>query len=246
MSWSTASTGLPLSADRIDVWRANLNASTTELKQYYNLLSADEHKRAERFHFDQDRHRYIIRRSILRSLIASYLETDPVTIEFSYNEYGKPSIGNNMAEPIQFNLSLSNDLALFAFSQQQDIGIDIEKNDIRVVNEKIVQRYFSESESKTLLALPQHQQIFAFYNAWTRKEAWVKARGMGLSIPLDSFTVSLSPDEPAKLIAVASDSTSANDWSMVALTPAPDYTAALAVRGPCNQLQLFDWQRPTQ
>lgn len=145
-----------------------------------------------------------------------------------------------MVVPLQFNLSFSNNLALFAFSRSNAIGVDIEIINDTVNGEDISQRHFSNNEIATFISLPCEQQAEAFYNCWTLKESWVKARGMGLSIPLDSFEVSLTPGEPARLISTSEYANEAIKWSMFSLIPAPDYAAAVAVQATTTNKRQFE------
>jgi len=225
----------------VHVWQSKLAATTAEIDEYLALLSADERTRARRFHFDKDRNRYIIRRSVLRKLIAGYIDEAPTAIRFEYNEYGKPRLCAEHNSNLHFNLSFSDELSLFAFSRNQSIGIDIEIHDTGISAIEIAEQYFSAAESEALLALATDQQHSAFYNCWTRKEAWIKARGKGLSIPLDSFAVSLAPGEAARLVSVENNPEAGCHWSMFTLEPAPEYTAALAVEGQCQSPRLFTW-----
>jgi 4'-phosphopantetheinyl transferase len=239
-NWNTPPERLELNDDGIDVWRARLNTSANTIDRYIDWLSPHEHRRAKRYYFNKHRQSFVVRRILLRKLIGRYLDMNPWDVLLDGNQYGKPMLAGELAKQLQFNLSFSNNMALFAFSRHRSIGVDIENIDDRVIDEYVAQRHFSSNEIATFIALPRKQQVEAFYNCWTRKESWIKARGLGLSIPLDSFEVSLAPGDPARLIATGTDTNQLNNWTMYSLTPAPGYTAAVAAQGTCTTPRQFD------
>jgi 4'-phosphopantetheinyl transferase len=159
---------------------------------------------------------------MLREILSGYLETTPAQVRFSYNAYGKPAVQDSR---VRFNVSHSGGWALFAVTERREVGIDIERIDARVAQEQIPERFFSAWEAAQLRALPVAQQTDAFFRCWTRKEAYIKARGLGLSLPLDSFDVSLAPGEPAALLR------GAGNYALQEL-PAPEgFAAAIAAEG---------------
>ncbi len=228
-----------LQADAIHVWKASLAHDLSGLETLQGLLAADEVNRACRFHFARDRHRFIAGRGQLRILLGHYLGQPPESIHFDYSAYGKPCVRNEKG--LHFNLSHAGDMALYAFAYQAEIGVDIEaiKTDFPV--EDISQHYFSTTEISALSRLPDELKHRAFFTCWTRKEAYIKASGEGLSIPLDSFDVSLTPGEPASLLATRDQPTEADEWSLFDLQPGPGYAAALAIRGHHWQISLWDY-----
>jgi 4'-phosphopantetheinyl transferase len=198
--------------------------------------------RAARFHFVRDRRRFIVGRGLLRTLLGRYLRLAPAALRFAYTPLGKPFlIADDAPEPLCFNLSHSNELALFAFSRNRAVGVDIEH--VRPVDdyEQIAARFFAPAECAQLRTLPDGQRARAFFSCWTRKEAYIKAHGVGLSLPLERFTVSIAPDEPAGLLATLDDPAEAARWSLLALPAGPDYEAALAVAGDGWQLSCWQW-----
>ena len=239
-NWNTPTKRLDLLNGDIDVWRANLDAPEREISRCIDWLSPDEKKRANRYYFNRHRQRFIVRRILLKKLIGAYLNINAWDVLLDRNQFGKPLLAHQRVGQLQFNLSFSNNLALFAFSRSNAIGVDIEIINDTVIGENIVQRHFSSNEIATFISLPCEQQAEAFYNCWTRKEAWVKARGMGLSIPLDSFEVSLTPGEPARLISTSEYANKPSEWSMFSLTPAPGYTAAVAVQAATTNKRQFE------
>jgi 4'-phosphopantetheinyl transferase len=239
--WHLPDADLTLSAHEVHVWRASLSASATRLADYQAILADDERNRAARFRNPRHGAHYTVGRGVLRMLLGRYLNQPPQDIRFSYSQYGKPFI-EDTAATLRFNLSHSQDLALYAFTQQREIGIDIEY--IRSVpsRDQIAEQFFSPNETQALRALPAAQQAVGFFNCWTRKEAYIKAHGEGLSLPLDQFDVTLAPGEPAILLDTRVASDRAERWALHALQPGANYLAALAVEG--HDWTLSTWQWP--
>ena len=210
----------------IDVYSASLEVDSTRLELLYATLSAEERERAGRFRFAEHRRHYIACRGMLREVLASYLDVFPSQVKFEYNEYGKPTLRGT---DVRFNVSHSAGRAMFAVTRGREVGVDVEFVDERFVQEQIPERFFSPREVETLRSLPADQQTDAFFRCWTRKEAYIKARGLGLALALDSFDVSLRPDVPAELLG------GAGDWSLREI-PAPEgFQAAVVSEG-------WDWR----
>lgn len=238
--WQAVMSNPTLSDDEIHVWRAPLSISNAALTSFAALLAADEQTRAARFHFDLHRSQFIAGRGWLRTITGWYLKTAPATVKFKYSEFGKPSIRESgETVELRFNLAHSGDLALYAFSLRRDVGIDIEVIDPEFASETIARQFFSPKEVAALLEFPLDQRPHAFFDCWTRKEAFIKAQGMGLSLPLNQFEVSLKHDQPA-LLHTAWDCAEAARWSLVNIDAAAGYAAALAV--PANQYHLKHFQ----
>lgn len=234
---------LVLESDEVHVWRSYLDLAASQIQALYQTLSADERSRAERFYFQQDQHRFIAARGILRAILGRYLRVESNQLRFGYGLYGKPALtGECGGEDLRFNLSHSDGLALYAVTRGREVGVDLERIRADFVDEQVAKRFFSPEEVSALQALPAHLQKEAFFNCWTRKEAYIKARGEGLSFPLDKFEVSLSPGAPAALVSTLSDPQEATRWSLHHLFPGPGYVGALAVEGQSWQLKC--WQRP--
>jgi len=230
-AWRSPPDTLLLHAGQVHVWRISLDTPPAVRESLWQTLSADEKERAGRYRFARDRQAFITRRGRLRFILGSYLGLDPASLRFSYNPYGKPAIHPEVAAPICFNLSHSQGLALLAFARQTDIGVDLEHLRVDFDHLELAKRFFSAGERAELNALPMAIRPQAFFLCWTRKEAFIKAHGEGLSLPLDHFDVSLTPGEPARLEATRAGLEAPDQWSMYNLEPAPDYLAALAVRG---------------
>ena len=206
------------------------------------LLGTEERVRADRFHFARDHDQFIITRGALRCILAYYLDLTPRDVRFRYGSYGKPALDTDQnAADLRFNLSHTESLALLAVAPKRELGIDVERVRAGMAREGIAERFFAPVEVAALRALPAHRQDDAFFACWTRKEAYVKARGEGLSIPLDQFVVSLAPDQPAALLQVALDPGEVEHWSLHDLDAGPGYRAALLVEG---QNPKLSWREP--
>jgi 4'-phosphopantetheinyl transferase len=226
----------------VHVWRASLD-QPSQVHRLQDTLAADERARAGRFYFRRDRERFVVARGILRVIIGGYLNRAPASISFSYSPYGKPSLLSECgAEGIRFNISHSHGTALYVVTRGREIGVDLELIRDGMAVEQIAERFFSSREISALYALPAELRKRAFFLCWTRKEAYIKARGEGLSLPLDKFEVSLVPGEPAALVSVEQDSNEAFRWSLEELFPAADYAAALAIVGRDWNMACWQWQ----
>ncbi|MGH9735393.1 MAG: 4'-phosphopantetheinyl transferase family protein [Candidatus Acidiferrales bacterium] len=248
----------PLASGEVHIWRASQTVEPPVLSRLHALLDADEKARAERFVFQRDRDRFIVAHGILRQLLAAYIGCAPAEIDFDYGPQGKPSLKPsrfnraettpfNRAEEnsrVRFNMSHSQGLAVFAFALDRDLGIDVELIRADFGGQDIAQRYFSRDEVAELMSLPPEIRAQAFFLCWSRKEAYIKARGQGLQIPLTSFSVSLTPDAPECLSA-----DDASRWELRSFQPKEDYAGALiteAARSSVAEgrfsLRFFDWQ----
>lgn len=240
--WFEPPEHLLLGSNAVHVWRVSLDHSPSEIALFQNNLDDDERSRADRFYFSRDRERFIVARGILRAILGRYSNRAPNSLCFSYNTHGKPAlVSESDADGIRFNLSHSNGKALYAISRGREIGVDLEFIRCDLEAEQIAERFFSRSEIETLRALPPSLRKYAFFLCWTRKEAYIKARGEGLSLPLDQFDVSLIPGEPAALLSTQSDSDEVLRWSLRNLIPAPGYAAALATEGRDWTLSCWQW-----
>lgn len=220
-----------LSALEVHVWQVRLMQTPDTISHLRQFLSAEEMERVRRFHFQKDRHQYIITRGTLRALLGKYQNRPPAEFVFEYGQHGKPVLAHHPADSdIFFNVSHSHQMAIIGFCRESELGIDIEH--LREMRElmRIARRFFSRHEFTVLGTLPGTQQIEGFFNCWTRKEAFIKAGGEGLSHPLDTFSVTLKPGEPARLLWVQGDPGEASRWTISAWNPTAGYTAALAVR----------------
>jgi 4'-phosphopantetheinyl transferase len=224
-----------LSTDEVHLWRVNLEAVAGEeptQEQWSALLSPDEQARAARFHFDRHRQLFTATRAILRRVLASYLDTDPKALSFAYGPKSKPALGVEHADSaLAFNVSHSGDLALFAVARSRLLGVDVELIRCDFDTAAIASRFFSAGEQSQLVALDPEQRHEAFFRCWTRKEAYIKAIGEGLSLPLDQFDVSLKPNDHNALLATRHDELEAKRWSLRDVAVGAGYVAALCVSG---------------
>jgi 4'-phosphopantetheinyl transferase len=240
-AWTPPPESPRLVAGEVHIWLANLVQPASRVESLSRLLSADELSRAERFHFQRDREAFTVARGMLRTILAAYTGSHPRDFSFAYSAYGKPSLsGPHGFGDIRFNLSHSHGLALYAFAHGREVGVDIEYCSRGVESTEIVERFFSAREVEAFRRLPADLHLEAFFNCWTRKEAFIKAVGEGLSFPLDGFDVSLTPGEPAKLLSVRGDEAQTARWMLRELEPAPGYVGALAAEG--QDWQLKCWQ----
>jgi 4'-phosphopantetheinyl transferase len=234
---------LTLGDGEVDIWSGALDQPVPELHRFIQTLSADERIRTARFHFQEDRKRFIVRHGMLRMILGCYLGVEASELQFCYGKNRKPAIVETFGKrTIRFNLSHSNGVAIFAFARDREIGVDIEYIRNIPEMEQIAERFFSIKENEILESLPKINKKEAFYNAWVCKEAIVKALGDGLSRPLDKFDVSLVPGEPAKLLRMEGDLREASRWSIQYVTPAPNYVGAIAVRSRRLKIKRWRWE----
>ena len=236
-AWLVPPRNLALSDDEIHIWRARLDLAPESLGRMRSTLAEDERARADRFHFDRDRNHFIACRGILRELIGSYLRCSPTSLRFSYGEFGKPALSlEDSSQPIRFNVAHSSGLALLAFARCCEIGIDVESIRAYFAGDEIAQHYFSKQELAELRALPEAMRTEGFFECWTRKEAYIKARGLGLQIPLQSFSVSLTPGQPETLQSV-----DASQWTLRSIDVSPGFAGAVVCGGRNWQPHFWDW-----
>ncbi|HEX2191395.1 MAG TPA: 4'-phosphopantetheinyl transferase superfamily protein [Longimicrobiaceae bacterium] len=240
--WAPPPVAPRLADGEVHVWAAPLDPPAEAIGRYASLLAPDERARAERFRFERDRRRFGVARGVLRVLLGRYLGTDPRRVAFHYLSHGKPALGGELAgDGLRFNVSHSGEMALYAFSRGRELGVDVEE--VRPMEDglQIAERFFSQAEVAAFRALPAEVRDEAFFNCWTRKEAYIKAVGEGLSFPLHVFDVSLAPGEPACLLA-SRDPREAERWSLRGLPdPAPGYRAALVAEGTGWEVACWRW-----
>lgn len=227
MSWQSSAIFPTLQTNQVHVWRASLKRNEMELAELLNLLDIQEKNRAAKFISEQAKNNFIAARGILRSLLAKYLHVKPQDLVFKQGQYGKLYLDSSI---LQFNISHSHDLALFIFALHQPVGIDVEfiRDDFDFVH--IAQRFFSKKETADLLTLLPNQQLHAFFNCWSRKEAFIKAIGKGIFFALDEFSVEVSNKQEGRLqLHITDPEFNAKDWSLEALNPADGYVGAFAI-----------------
>jgi 4'-phosphopantetheinyl transferase len=238
-TWRQPPEELPWPHDEVHVWRATLalpEAAADRLKQ---CLSAEERDRMGRFHFEQDRRRHLIGRGVLRTLLGRYLNLVPQDLRFRTGAAGKPHLASGQGQ-LQFNVSHSGEYVLIAIADGRAVGVDVEEVHDDFDVDEVAVHFFSADEQRDLETFTGRAKIEAFYDCWTRKEAYLKAQGAGLSLPLDQFDVSLRPGEPARLIATRPDPAEAARWQLSGLGVADGYKAAVAVEGQGCTLRFWD------
>lgn len=239
--WTTPPADRMLHDDEVHVWLASYKKFHAQLSELRDLLNVDEAKKAARFYFEKDRERFIVTHGLLRKLLAGYTNISSAQLDFQYNAYGKPALASSFQkEPLHFNLSHTQDLIVYAFTYTRNVGIDIEYIRADIEYEQLARHYFSSFEQAELQRLPLslHQQ--AFFNCWTQKEAYIKARGLGLSLALDSFDVTVQPDAPVRLLASRESAQEAARWRFASLPVNSNYAGTVAVEG--QDWQMHCWQ----
>jgi 4'-phosphopantetheinyl transferase len=227
----------------VHVWSAPLDRERSVIETLERRLTSDERERAERFYFEQDREHFIVARGLLRGLLAAYLGLDPIGLRFVYGPQGKPALASPSRSCLRFNVSHSCGIALFAVAEDRAVGVDLEYYRPWLATDEVAERFFSAAEVDSLrgLAGPARQQ--AFFHCWTRKEAYLKARGDGLAFGLDRFDVSLVPGEPPRLVSVDGHPGEVARWSLFDLRPERRFVGALATEGPVARVKC--WSVPT-
>jgi len=235
--WAPPSEPLTLRNGEMQIWRVSVDHPPVALGLLSTYLSAEEAARAERFVFPRDKNLFIAGRGMLRVILGRYLGMPPRSLSLQKGHHKKPFVSTDSGKPpLQFNMSHSHGLALYAFALRGQVGIDLEKLQPDFATEEVAEQFFSPKEQEELLGLPPESRVQGFFNCWTRKEAYVKATGEGLYVPLDSFDVSLTPGRPPTLRAADSDR-----WTLFSFCPAQGYIAAAVVEGKGWNNQFYDW-----
>lgn len=226
--------------NEVHVWRAPLDVSWSWT--FDEALSLEDRTRADRFKFESDRRKFCAARASLRLILSRYLGIRPGRIQLETGEYGKPFIADNhVAQGLRFNLSHSHQVALISVTRDREVGIDIEFMRSDFVTEEVAGHFFSPAEVAEFRTVPPEQRMRSFFNCWTRKEAYIKARGEGLYCPLDQFDVSLAPDAPPLLLASRVDPTDAGRWIFNEIFAGDRYAATVAVENSFSRLVLWDF-----
>jgi 4'-phosphopantetheinyl transferase len=239
VNWGAAPRNPILRGDEVHVW-LSMTGQAPPARGLPGLLSVDEIERANRFYFSRDRERFIHAHGVLRTLLGRYVGADPARLRFSSNRYGKPALAGEWAGAgLNFNLSHSHEVVLYAFAFEREVGVDVEHVRPELAGEEIAARFFAAREAEALRRTPDGARAEAFFSCWTRKEAYVKAVGEGLSIPLDSFVVSVDPEAREVSLEVGGAAGEGRRWGIVSLRPAEEYVAALAAEGSGWQLKCW-------
>ena len=217
----------------VHVWIADTDSDEgrdpTILERYAGMMSSEERARHDRFVFEKDRHLFLVTRGVIRTLIARYLDVEPAACAFAANDYGRPSISHPPGAELAFNVSHTKGLVACAFARETEIGVDVEVAD-RAIGLELARRFFSAAEADALEALPEEARAARFFEYWTLKESYIKARGMGLSLPLDGFSMTIDESGPASIrFSPAIDDDPAT-WQFAQFRPTPRHHLAVAVR----------------
>ena len=229
----------------VHVWAAGLELPLAILSRFREILSPADLQRADRFHFEKHRTRFVAAHAILRKILAQYLEngTGGKSLEFKIGSHGKPALTGPAALcGLHFNLTHSEDLMLLAVTRAANVGVDVER--IRPMNDAtdLVERFFSTRESAAFRKVPAARQPEAFFNLWTRKEAWLKATGEGIGSLLNRVEVSFEPKTEARLLHLPREFHSPTLWTLRELCPAEGYAAAIAVEAPEVAVRCWKWE----
>jgi len=232
-----------LRSNEVHLWSASLDVCEVVYDVLMQNLSLDEWRRADKFVFEQDRRHFIVARGIIRNILANYLDCQPRDIGFQYKVYGKPELrflGSSVR--LEFNLSHSHGFLVLAVCVGRQVGVDVEHVRPLTDLDHMATISFSDYEQNVLLTLAPEKKLLIFYNCWTRKEAYLKALGSGLMMPLDAFDMSLSPDNPIGMLANSLDPNEVSRWSFFTFVPKHGFVGALAVEGMEVIIQFKGWE----
>lgn len=238
-TWSSPSETLLLSPDEVHLWRLDLEPEKALLAEFEQSLAEDERARAERFHNQDRRARFILARGCLRLILGRYLRQSSQAIRFAYHENGKPFLEAGEGSQIQFNLSHAHHLGLLAVCPNLAVGVDVEYMQPGLEIIKIARRFFAPAEAAAIEALPENLQEAACYQVWTCKEALLKARGVGISTGLSRVEVRLRPGEPPQVIQDLEQGTGGSLWRLELLDPGPGYSGAVATETEPRRFEYF-------
>ena len=243
--WGVRPPGLTLEREEIHAFAFSLQVVPSKLRQFEQLLGTDELDRADRFRRPRDRRRFVVNRAQLRMILGRYLGQDPALLEFRVGTHGKPSLAGGVHhELLRFNSSRSHDLGVLAVQLDEDLGIDVEH--VRPFPEalNVAERFFSPAECEALHSSSPGEIDTTFFRYWTRKEAIVKSLGLGLSQPMDGFTLAEKPDGMAERVAVSISSGTVVQWALPLPVPSRDYVVALATAGSARPVHCWVWDGP--
>ena len=222
---------IALGQDEVHLWYARSDEirDAATLERFAALMAPEERARHDRFVFEKDRHQFLVTRGMVRTLVGRYLSVDPAACAFVANQYGRPSLSYPEGTPLSFNISHTAGLVVCAFAHEPEIGVDVEDASRAIEGPELARRFFSPDEAEALDGLPEAERPARFFDYWTLKEAYIKARGMGLSLPLDGFSMQLDAARPGIRFTPAIDD-DPETWQFVRLRPTPRHVLAVAVR----------------
>ncbi|MFZ0634354.1 MAG: 4'-phosphopantetheinyl transferase superfamily protein [Candidatus Acidiferrales bacterium] len=244
-TWEIPPAADPQDAGLVKIWRVSLDIPDTDLARLSDILSSEERARANRFHFAEDRRRSVVTRGALRLLLSRAMGDAPERLRFQYGPRGKPEFENGVAGVTPFfNVSHSCNEALIAIAQDRCVGVDLEHIRHDIADEEISGRYFSPAESAALRALPPSERDDGFFALWTCKEAFIKAKGGGLSIPLDQFEVTIVPGEELAPVRILAPGETQETWLIRRLPSILGYASAVAAPGADLSIACWRWTLP--
>jgi 4'-phosphopantetheinyl transferase len=243
-AWPYPNAAFALPPGDVHVWRVSLVIHPDDEDNLTATLSPDEQVRAARFLSVPARKQFVAARSALRPILSRYTSRRPEEIVFRLGSLGKPSLTDPGPIPLFFNLSHSGELALVAVTEIGEIGVDVERIREMASADQLAERFFHPNEVAALRALPPDQRAVGFFNAWTRKEAFLKATGKGISYGIERVEVTLTPGEPPKVIAIDGDRRAAARWSLETFAAAPGYLGSLALAQTWERVSGFTYRRP--
>ena len=237
--WLRGPETLDLSAEEVHVWKARLDQSRERIQELWWTISGEEQARVSRFHFPEHRDRYVVSHGVLRDILRRYRPLVGELLKFVTSSHGKPELAEESGgRNLRFNLSHSHSMVLVAVAADREVGVDVERVRQLANWEDIASRYFSAPERWALNNRPEQDRMVAFFNCWTRKEAYIKAKGLGLSIPMNSFSTEVSADQ---LVRPAPGDSLDTPWSLEDLFPGQSYAGALVVEGHLSRLTRWNW-----
>jgi 4'-phosphopantetheinyl transferase len=243
IEWISAKPGVKLPVGYVHIWRFPLTLAQDEQDDAFSWLARDERERMRNRRDRGERARFLAAHAAMRAILGGYLDVHPKTLQFAFEPHGRPFLTQPMgAERLRFNLSHARGLGLLACAWERQVGVDIEDTRRRIDPLITAHEFFSPIEQEELNGLPQPERVLALFNAWTRKEAYLKGRGAGITRPLSRYSVSLAPGKPAQLLADDTDPDAPQGWSLRALFPGSGYAAALSVEGAGWTLESFDYK----
>lgn len=225
--------------DSVHLWSISLDDPSVLLINFDNTLSQEEIARANRFAFDHLKTRFKISHGILRILLSHYLKKHPLEIEFTYNLYGKPFLKEN-TQDLYFNMSHSHHIALYAIAGKGDIGVDVELIRDITIEESLCDMILSRTEKQWFNSLEESNKIRMFFYLWTSKEAFVKAKGVGLSFPLKQINIPFHQDSFDKIIKVQERKPSKQEWALYRFEKSAKYIGAVAIKAPLSVVEFFN------
>ncbi|MCJ7632759.1 4'-phosphopantetheinyl transferase superfamily protein [Candidatus Bathyarchaeota archaeon] len=242
-SWPRPTLPIRLLEDDIHIWRFEFMQLERYVARLAKIISEEELSRAADFYSIEYRKRFIVRRGVVRTILSFYLNTEPSQLEFSHNHYGKPHLTENVPfeQTLQFSLTHSLDLSLCAVTMGRNVGVDLEYVQNTPDIEEVASRFFSKRENAMIRALPKDRRARAFYEIWTQKEAYVKAIGTGLAAVFDEPDAELSQTQDKPLALKNYEKTDESLWSIISITPAPNYTATAIAEGDDLCLHIFQF-----